>query len=226
MCWVSYGNSQNPDARSRYTLVYNWTLNLAFSGIFVRLLELKALTEDLLPNAYDLDRLSLGGMWSLDSYQREMTSPNSDLLVLRTIPPPALPPAKLSGDSLPPIVGLACSWAILEEAHITLLLVHPDYHQQGLGQTLLYGMLDRARRRGLERATLEVKVSNQPAINLYEKFGFQQVGRRKKYYQDTGEDGLVLWRNGLHRSEFYKALADWRRQIQHRLAQANWQMQL
>ena len=185
----------------------------------MRLLELRALTEDLLPTAHALDRLCLGGMWSLEGYQRELASPNSELLVLSA-------PANVSTGDLPPMMGLGCFWAILEEAHITVLLVHPDYHQQGLGQALLYTMLVRAKQRGLERATLEVRASNQPAIKLYEKFGFQPVGRRKKYYQDTGEDALILWKNGLHRSDFSQTLADWQGQVERKLAQANWWVKL
>jgi ribosomal protein S18 acetylase RimI-like enzyme len=74
---------------------------------------------------------------------------------------------------------LACFWAILEEAHITLLAIYPDYQRQGLGKLLLYKLLEKAVQRQLERATLEVRVSNQSAIALYEHFGFRVAGERK-----------------------------------------------
>ena len=93
------------------------------------------------------------------------------------------------------------------------------YRGQGLGQALLYALLLLAQRRGLEWATLEVRASNQTAIALYQKFGFEQVGERRGYYPDTGEAALILWRKGLQRPEFQDCLEQWRLQIEQRLAQ-------
>jgi ribosomal-protein-alanine N-acetyltransferase len=121
---------------------------------------------------------------------------------------------------------MGCLWAILEEAHITILAVHPHYQRQGLGQALLLALLMVASDRGLERATLEVRASNQPAVSLYEKFGFKTAGWRRRYYQDTGEDALILWRGDLQDPEFSQTLADWERQIRGRLGAAGWKLQL
>jgi [ribosomal protein S18]-alanine N-acetyltransferase len=115
-------------------------------------------------------------------------------------------------------------WAIADEAHITLLAVHPDYRRQGLGQALLIEMLASAWRRELNWATLEVRVSNQTAIALYQQFGFQEAGRRKRYYQDNDEDALILWRNGLRHPDFAQGLRQWRRTTGQRLQQSGWQM--
>jgi ribosomal-protein-alanine N-acetyltransferase len=183
----------------------------------VKFLTIKLLTEELLPEALNLDRVCLGGLWSLDGYRRELASPNSDLLVLLKEDPS-------SPQATPQILGLGCLWAIVEEAHITLLAVHPDYHRQGFGQALLWALLQGAQQRGLERATLEVKVSNHSAISLYTKFGFQKVGLRRGYYPDTGDDALVLWRNGLHYPEFLPILTDWHRHISDRLEQHGWHL--
>lgn len=180
----------------------------------MRCLILKPLTPDLLPAALELDRLSLGNLWSADAYLREIESPNSDLLVFIGDEPTKF-------DSLP---ALGCSWAILEEAHITIVAVHPDYLRQGLGQAMLLALLVAAYQRGLERATLEVRVSNQAAIALYEKFGFRQAGLRKRYYQDTGEDALVMWRGGIHHPEFPKLLEQWQSQVHDRLSQSGWEL--
>ena len=125
-----------------------------------------------------LDNRCLGGLWSVNGYKRELQSPNSHFLVL-------------SLDSNQSILGCGCFWEILEEAHITLLMIDPHYQGQGLGQLLLYRLLKDAVTRKLERATLEVSASNQPALALYEKFGFQLAGRRKGYYRHTGEDALA-----------------------------------
>ncbi len=178
-------------------------------------LELKPLTPDLLVEVVELDRRCLGGLWSVDGYQREIDSPNSDLLVLQQ---------KRSLEDSPLLVGLGCLWSIAEEAHITVLAVEPDYQRQGLGQILLYAMLSSAFRQGLEWATLEVKPSNQAAINLYEKFGFREVGRRKQYYQDTGEDALILWRHGIQKPEFLDFMRNQSERIAERIARSNAQI--
>ncbi|MEL7036837.1 MAG: ribosomal protein S18-alanine N-acetyltransferase [Cyanobacteria bacterium J06592_8] len=186
-------------------------------------LELQSVTLDQLPAAVALDQQCLGGLWTLAGYQRELESPNSDLLAWVTGEEKATPSHpqqnlrfELSGLPLKPpgeLVGVGCLWSILEEAHITLLLIHPDYQGRGLGQALLYALLKSAWHRQLERATLEVRVSNQSALSLYRKFGFKQAGRRHRYYQDTGEDALILWRSGLQHREFSRTLTKWYEQI-------------
>ncbi len=181
-------------------------------------LELQRLTSEQLPAAVELDRSCLGGLWTLDGYRRELESPNSDLLVWAHHE--QFPVSPLSTSEVCqglPLIGLGCVWAILDEAHITLLAIHPDYQGQGLGQALLYALLKSARMRKLERATLEVRVSNQRALSLYRKFGFKEAGRQPRYYQDTGEDALILWRGGLQHPKFEQTLNDWSQNISDRL---------
>ncbi|MGQ4648557.1 ribosomal protein S18-alanine N-acetyltransferase [Lyngbya aestuarii] len=125
-----------------------------------------------------------------------------------------------------PLLGLGCFWSILEEAHITILAVHPDYRRRGLGRLLLYALLREARNHQLERATLEVKPSNQVALSLYHKFGFTEAGRRLKYYKDTGEDALVLWRGGLQTPEFEEMLTNFYRILVPQLASWDWKLRL
>jgi [ribosomal protein S18]-alanine N-acetyltransferase len=163
-------------------------------------LTVRPISVDEIESVVILDRLCFGGLWSIDSYRREMTNENSHFLgvsIDKTLEP------ETSG-----IIGFGCFWAILDEAHITLLGVHPQYQRQGLGKLLLGALLDKARSIEMARATLEVRASNQGAIDLYERFGFQTVGRRKKYYQDTGEDGIIMWRGGLQHPNFTHMVND------------------
>jgi ribosomal-protein-alanine N-acetyltransferase len=169
----------------------------------------------MLSAVLELDLLCFGGLWTMEGYQRELDSPNSDLLGLSI---PINPNASL--------LGMGCQWAILEEAHITLLAVHPDYQGQGLGQALLISLLTAAYENGLERATLEVRAANKPALSLYQKFGFKIAGRRRRYYKDTGEDALILWRGDLQEPEFQQTLAIWHSAIGDRLKVAGWDFQL
>jgi ribosomal-protein-alanine N-acetyltransferase len=206
----------------------------------VTFLELKLLTKDQLSAAVALDQLCFGGLWTLSGYQRELDSPSSQLMVLeaaRTSQESGFQSQSsevLTQNSLgaqiqtrwnsgTSLVGLGCFWSILEEAHITILAVHPDYQRQGLGQLLLYALLQDAKKRQLEWATLEVKPSNQAARALYQKFGFKEAGRRRRYYKDTGEDALILWRNGLQTPEFEETLANCYKLLQQHLACWGWQ---
>ncbi|MBW4579831.1 MAG: ribosomal protein S18-alanine N-acetyltransferase [Tildeniella nuda ZEHNDER 1965/U140] len=121
------------------------------------------------------------------------------------------------------LLGLGCYWAILEEAHITMLAIDPAHHRQGLGQALLYALLASAYQRGLERATLEVRVSNHAALALYQKFDFREAGRRRRYYPDDGEDALVLWHGGIQTPAFSERLKVWQQQVCDRLCTSGWQ---
>jgi [ribosomal protein S18]-alanine N-acetyltransferase len=164
-------------------------------------LQLKPLTAADLPAVIELDRLCFGGLWSLEGYQRELNSDRSHFLLLSVTDDKALAESLslpiLESEITEELLGIGCFWEILEEAHVTLLGIHPKYQRQGLGKLLLEALLDKARSLGLERATLEVRASNQGAISLYEKFGFKLAGRRSHYYPDNDEDALILWRGGL-----------------------------
>jgi ribosomal-protein-alanine N-acetyltransferase len=91
-----------------------------------------------------------------------------------------------------PVVGYGGFWLIDDEAHISTLAVKPGFRGRGLGELLLVAMLDRAMELGTTVATLEVRVSNLVAQNLYRKYGFQQVGVRHCYYSNNGEDALIM----------------------------------
>ncbi len=95
------------------------------------------------------------------------------------------------------IVGYVGMWVILEEAHITNIAVDPDYRRLGIGRLMLETMFDRAREHGATRMTLEVRVSNISAQNLYKKLGFAERGIRKGYYTDIHEDAIIMWKDDL-----------------------------
>jgi [ribosomal protein S18]-alanine N-acetyltransferase len=175
----------------------------------VKILVIAPIIPEQISEIVALDRLCFGGLWSEAGYLREVESPNSTLLALSVRDP------KLDSNS---IIGIGCLWSIVEEAHITLLGIHPDYQQQGLGQLLLCTLLQDALARDLKWATLEVKVDNQRAINLYQKFDFQIIGKRKGYYQPEGKDALILWNKNLSQPEFPKRLSDWQKTIESSLS--------
>ncbi|WP_394176398.1 ribosomal protein S18-alanine N-acetyltransferase [Guptibacillus hwajinpoensis] len=91
------------------------------------------------------------------------------------------------------IAGYCGVWVIIDEAHITNIALHPDYRGMKLGEALLKRAIDFAESRGALKMTLEVRVSNTIAQNLYRKYGFEEGSIRKNYYTDNQEDALVMW---------------------------------
>ncbi len=179
----------------------------------------------------ELDRQCFGQLWSRETYARELDSPNSDILLLqpernreqstdRSITNRSNIPTDGHTDA-PISIGYGCVWAILDEAHITILGVHPQYRRQGLGEWLMYGLFVAAHQRGLTRATLEVSSQNHAAIALYEKIGFQHAGCRKGYYAN-GDDAAILWKSGLQHPHFERDLSDWEFRLCEKTARSGW----
>jgi len=153
--------------------------------------QIQPLASIHLPGILELDRLCFGGWWNLAHYQWELDHSGSHFQVI-TIPSESNSPADPGL-----VIGAGGFWQVLEEAHINLLAIHPQYQRQGLGKLLLSKLLYQAKTLGLERATLEVRASNTIALAMYQKFGFQEAGRRPNYYPDNSEEGVILWLNRL-----------------------------
>jgi [ribosomal protein S18]-alanine N-acetyltransferase len=91
------------------------------------------------------------------------------------------------------IVGFAGLWLMVDEAHVTTIALHPEYRGRGLGELLLVNLIDISYNIGAKWVTLEVRVSNDTAQNLYRKYGFREAGLRRRYYSDNQEDALIMW---------------------------------
>jgi ribosomal-protein-alanine N-acetyltransferase len=90
------------------------------------------------------------------------------------------------------VVGYAVLWCILDQGELANIAIVPGRRGEGLGARLLGHVLDLARARGVERVFLEVRASNEAAAALYARFGFEEVGRRRDYYERPREDARVL----------------------------------
>ncbi len=90
------------------------------------------------------------------------------------------------------LIAYAGIWIIPPEGYITNVAVHPDCRRKGTGSRVLQKLIEEASSEGVTDVTLEVRVSNAPAIALYKSFGFEETGIRPKYYQDH-EDALIMW---------------------------------
>src|SRR6186997_2280154 len=89
-------------------------------------------------------------------------------------------------------IGYGGMWLMVDEAHITTFAVLPEWRRRGIGARLMLSMMQLASQLNARVATLEVRLSNQPARDLYQRFGFRPVGIRPRYYSDNAEDALIM----------------------------------
>lgn len=90
------------------------------------------------------------------------------------------------------VIGYVGSQTVIDESDMMNIAVHPDHRRRGVAEALVENLSDALRQRGSKALTLEVRISNDPAIRLYEKLGFAQVGKRPNYYRNPKEDALIL----------------------------------
>jgi len=135
-----------------------------------------------------IENLSFRLPWPASAYQYELSqNPLSLLWVAET--------GLLNGKTK--IAGMIVVWLIVDEVHIATLAVHPEHRHKGFAHSLLTTALIESIHRGMRAATLEVRVSNLAAQQLYDGFRFKIVGRRPRYYRDNNEDALIMTSNNL-----------------------------
>ena len=152
----------------------------------------RTLTEKDLDEIVAIEVASFSNPWTRQMYLRELQNPDvSFLYVLRM-------PGEAGDGSARRIGGFCAFWLVLDEVHINNLAVRAEYQGRGLGTALLEHVLQAGARRGAERATLEVRRSNAPALRLYERLGFTVAATRPNYYVSPPEDALILWKGALN----------------------------
>jgi ribosomal-protein-alanine N-acetyltransferase len=155
---------------------------------------IRPMQKDDLDAVMVIDRLSFSLPWPESAYRHDLFENSNALLRVAE---------DSDNKSRGLILGLIDVWLILDEAHIATLAVDPDYRNQGIATRLIESVLLEAEEKGARKAMLEVRTSNQAAQSLYQKFGFQVVHRRRKYYIDNKEDALLMNLDNL--SEWVKA---------------------
>jgi [ribosomal protein S18]-alanine N-acetyltransferase len=111
------------------------------------------------------------------------------------------------------VVGYAGLMMSLTDGHVTTIAVDPAWHRRGIGTRLLLALAYEAIERGALALTLEVRLSNRAAQEMYKRFGFTAVGVRKGYYADTGEDALIMWAYEVSEAPYRRLLAAIERRI-------------
>lgn len=117
--------------------------------------------------------------WSIESIEVEINNPLAKYIVARD-----------EDSNL--VVGFVGIWIVVGEGNITNIAVHPDYRKQGIGAKLLESLINLCTHLDCSLINLEVRASNYPAQNLYEKYGFVVDGLRKGYYEDNKEDAILM----------------------------------
>jgi len=130
--------------------------------------------------------------WSTALYLSELASPSTRAYFVALV------------DGV--VVGYIGSMLVVGEAHITTVGVAPEWHRHGVGIRMMYRLVREVRARGAHALTLEVRVTNSGAQELYRQFGFVPAGIRKDYYPEVNEDGLVMWAYDVDTPEYAKRL--------------------
>jgi len=125
----------------------------------------------------EIERSSFRTPWNLIQFLDELTNPVSHLWGL------------IQDEKL---IGYICFWTIGDEIHILNIAIHPEKRRKGMARYLLNQLINMAKEKDVSEIWLEVRVSNKPAISLYESLGFKKVGLRKGYYPDTHEDAILM----------------------------------
>lgn len=201
---------------------------------------IEPMVEQDIEQVQRIERQSFSTVWSANTYRTELrNTATSRYIVARaspTPPPPRSEPqhrrGRLSGifsvlfgsptttETSPyPIVGYGGLWLSVDEGHITTIAVDPDYRGRGIGELLLNGLADQAMALNADILTLEVRVSNVVAQQLYLKYGFKPFGTRPRYYTDNSEDALIMSTDSIRSPEYQDRLHRLRELLFERLRQ-------
>lgn len=193
-----------------------------------------------LPRIVEIERLAYTTPWPPSAYRRELQENRmAHYIVVRDtwLQPPdpttTIPredqrkpfPLSLLPVRIPPImspdvaniVGFSGLWHMVNEAHITTIAAHPDYRGRGVGELMLSSLIGIAYTVHARYVTLEVRVSNYVAQNLYRKYGFSQTGVRRRYYSDNHEDAFVMSTDNITSEEYRERFAELRARLIARL---------
>lgn len=140
-------------------------------------IQIRKMEERDVPRVKEIEDLSFSSPWTTDAFYREVKENNLSYYIIAEV------------DGI--IAGYFGSWLVLTEAHITNIAVHPDFRKQKIGTMLTEYFINHLKELGIVYAILEVRVTNTAAKNLYEKFGFETKGVRKKYYENK-EDAILM----------------------------------
>ena len=141
-------------------------------------MNIRRMTLDDLAQVIEIDKVSFSLPWPERSFRFEVTdNPASRAWVV---------------ESDGKIVGMVVAWLLVDEAHIATIATHPDFRRQGIASKMLIHTLRSMMNEGALTSVLKVRESNAAAQEMYRKFGFEESGRRPRYYRDNNEDAILM----------------------------------
>lgn len=195
---------------------------------------IERMTMSDVPRVVEIERLAYPSTWPPSAYRKELQDNRwAHYIVLRDkhiaqegvpmpvselekqprrfFPLPFLPGRTATtapSADLTSIVGFAGLWLMVDEAHVTTIAMHPNFRRRGLGEFMLARLIDIAYEIGARWVTLEVRVTNYNAQNLYRKYGFREAGLRHRYYSDNQEDALIMWTDEINSPAYKQRFQD------------------
>ena len=140
-------------------------------------MEIRLMNKGDIEQIAELEKLCFADPWSVSAFSYELNNPLSLWLVA------------VDGDTVAGYVG---SQTVMGESDMMNVAVAPEYRRQGIAEQLIIDLIRQLNDRNSKSLALEVRQSNLPAISLYEKLGFVQVGCRPRYYRNPKEDALIM----------------------------------
>ena len=150
-------------------------------------LSIRKMTLEDIPAVVQLDHVSFSLPWPERSFRFEVTDKPASRCWVAEI------------DRR--IAGMVVAWLFVNEVHIATIATHPDFRRLGIGGRLLSHTLLQALEEGARSSFLEVRESNLAAQELYRKFGYEETGRRRRYYRDNDEDAILMSLEPLNREQ-------------------------
>ena len=151
-------------------------------------IELLAMRRRHLKAVIAIEQRIFPSPWSIGLYLGELSQPATRAYYVARVGPE--------------VVGYAGMMMVLSEAHVTNIGVAPEWQRHGVGRRLLLQLAREARHRSAQHLTLEVRVSNVGAQELYREFGFAPAGIRKNYYAEVNEDALIMWAHDIDTEQY------------------------
>lgn len=142
-------------------------------------IEIRLMNQNDIDGVFEVEKNCFEDYWSKQSFEKELKNDVARYLV-------AIKENK--------IVGYLGVWFVIDEGHITNVAVHSDCRGQKIGDMLIKQLIVECEKNNINAITLEVRISNLIAQNLYKKYGFKLAGIRKEYYQDNKEDAMIMWK--------------------------------
>lgn len=143
--------------------------------------------QDYQNQILEIENLSFQSPWSITSFSAELDKRVSQLWALT---------------SENTLLGYICFWMFDDEIQLVNIAVHPQKRGNGFGHLLLTNLIEMSISKGIKNVWLEVRPSNFIARSLYQKLGFEEIGRRPKYYTDCNEDAIIMNLDTSHKEQY------------------------